>query len=63
MSRSAAAQARTPGCYGRLVNDDIRPDLSDADFVRLLPKVELHVHLAGTIRTTLTAELRELVAG
>lgn len=28
---------------------DIRPDLSDAEFVRLMPKVELHVHLEGTI--------------
>ena len=28
---------------------DIRPDLSDVDFVRLMPKVELHVHLEGTI--------------
>ena len=49
MSGSAAAEAKAPGCYGQLVNGDIRPDLSDADFVRLLPKVELHVHLEGTI--------------
>ena len=28
---------------------EIRPDLTDADFVRLMPKVELHVHLEGTI--------------
>ncbi len=35
--------------YHPLVEDDIRPDLSDAEFVQLMPKVELHVHLEGTI--------------
>ena len=28
---------------------DLRPDLSDEDFVSAMPKVELHVHIEGTI--------------
>ena len=41
------------------MQDPVRPELSDDDFVRLLPKVELHVHLEGTIAPTTQLTIAE----
>ena len=43
----------------RFMSDDPRPDLSDWDFVAAMPKVELHVHLEGTIAPTTQLAIAE----
>ena len=42
-----------------MVSDALRPDLDDEAFVALMPKVELHVHLEGTIESATLFELAE----
>ena len=43
----------------RSVTSSIRPDLTDAEFVTELPKVELHVHIEGTIEPATQLSIAE----